>query len=579
MDGIYAALMESFFDEKIREGSGEAIGKGINFISKIASAGLKQFDVDTKDLPKITELKKLKNAVLIFDDLERCNIAINEIFGFINNLVEHNDIKVIIVANQAEIGKMELIKDLAQKYSVVLNKNLFLQTNDEKKTHKDNNQQQKQDKMINKDELVKYTEQLFENDILYEKIKEKLIGVTIYYRSNLHSIYESILRKYIVDEDARVYLSTKKDIIINIYENKKYYNIRTLIFAIMAFEKIAILLKHIVFEPKKYIDEQQEKILKYCIILSIHLKLGRKPYSWKNDTIESGIISLDDKYLIGEYIFGYKFIDDYLLYRSFNCEEIKKILINIVEDNKKNDEYKEAQNSLSYNYIVTWWELEDEEIENKLKVILQELEEKKYHPRFFKSIIIALMQLKYNGFETIVYKDYISKMKMYLEKMEEDFKGEYLEALSDDQEFLDNYNKIISPLINILKRKKKEQKEEINNCLLIKEEWGEEFYKYCYNYKQQSMLDKKFFFHIDVHKLIEEIEKSTTKNLYALLAGINEIYNFTNLNDFFKADINNLKEMITLLDVEKLSVGKITKKIALEKIKNKLDESLKLIIR
>lgn len=578
MDEIYAALMESFFDEKIgKKGAGETIGKGINFISKIASTGLKYFSIDTDDLPRISELKKIKNAVLIFDDLERCNMNINQIFGFINNLVEHNDIKVIIVANQAEIGKMELNNDLPHKYSVVLNENLLLKYENEKQTYENNKQQRVQNKTINKDELIKYTEQLFSNDILYEKIKEKLIGITIYYQSNLHDIYKSILKKYIVDKEIREYLLSNKDVVLNICENKKYYNIRTIIFAIMAFEKIAILMKDIAFEPIKYIDEQKEQILRYCITLSIHIKLGNKPYSWNNNTTGLDLISLQDKYLAGEYIFGYKFIDDYLLYKSFNYEEIKKILINIMEEHKIDDEYKAAQNSLTYNALAQWCELDDEDIENKLSIIIEELEKKKYHPRYFKSIIITLMQLEYNGFKMIDYNNYISKMKMYFEEMEGDFKKAYLEASSDDKEFLDKYNNIISPLTNILEAKKKEQNVSINNCFLINETWGEEFYKYCYNNRQAILLDKKFFFHIKVDKVIEKLKKSKVKDLYDLLSGIKEVYSFSNLNDIFKADINNLNKMIDLLDIDELSGGKITKKIALEKIKDKLEESLKLI--
>lgn len=73
------------------------------------------------------------------------------------------------------------------------------------------------------------------------------------------------------------------------------------------------------------------------------------------------------------------------------------------------------------------------------------------------------------------------------------------------------------------------------------------------------------------------MKKSKVKDLYDLLSGIKEVYSFSNLNDIFKADINNLNKMIDLLDIDELSGGKITKKIALEKIKDKLEESLKLI--
>lgn len=128
IDEIYAVSLEAFFDEKLGDGKGEKIGKGINFASKLISAGMKYFNVDTKDLPSIADVRKIKNSVIIFDDLERSSLDINQLLGFINNLVEHNDIKVIIVANQAEIGKPKLLDDLPQKYSVVLNPKLKLES-------------------------------------------------------------------------------------------------------------------------------------------------------------------------------------------------------------------------------------------------------------------------------------------------------------------------------------------------------------------------------------------------------------------------------------------------------------------
>ena len=47
------------------------------------------------------------NDVLIFDDLERTNLPINEVFGYINQFVEQNETKVILIANEREIGKVD----------------------------------------------------------------------------------------------------------------------------------------------------------------------------------------------------------------------------------------------------------------------------------------------------------------------------------------------------------------------------------------------------------------------------------------------------------------------------------------
>ncbi len=40
------------------------------------------------------------SKILIFDDLERCRIATDEVFGYINDLVEHSNCKVIIIGEE-----------------------------------------------------------------------------------------------------------------------------------------------------------------------------------------------------------------------------------------------------------------------------------------------------------------------------------------------------------------------------------------------------------------------------------------------------------------------------------------------
>ena len=94
-DELYFSFMALYIDSKVSMANSEQIGKGINFISKLLSVSLSAVNIDTEELPKLSDFKKLKNAIIIFDDIERCNININEIFGCLNNLVEHNEIKEI----------------------------------------------------------------------------------------------------------------------------------------------------------------------------------------------------------------------------------------------------------------------------------------------------------------------------------------------------------------------------------------------------------------------------------------------------------------------------------------------------
>lgn len=123
---IYLAVFEKFFEEKFGF-SQTFIGK-LNLFSKLLTFGIDilnqtnylGFKISLKDLPSIKDIKNLNNIVLILDDIERCSLDINELLGFINNLTEHNYIKIILVANEEEIPHIKYLKNLPQKYNISL---------------------------------------------------------------------------------------------------------------------------------------------------------------------------------------------------------------------------------------------------------------------------------------------------------------------------------------------------------------------------------------------------------------------------------------------------------------------------
>ncbi|MEG4294137.1 P-loop NTPase fold protein [Microcoleus sp. C2C3] len=68
-------------------------------------------------IPDIEILKKFEDSqfsVLIFDDLERCSINIENILGYINNFVDSQNLKVVIIANEDEINND---RDKKEKYN------------------------------------------------------------------------------------------------------------------------------------------------------------------------------------------------------------------------------------------------------------------------------------------------------------------------------------------------------------------------------------------------------------------------------------------------------------------------------
>ena len=68
----------------------------------------------------------MSKHILIFDDLERCNCDINEVLGYINNFVEHDNVKVILVANEKEIGKCNELQNRELKYLLATNKDIVV---------------------------------------------------------------------------------------------------------------------------------------------------------------------------------------------------------------------------------------------------------------------------------------------------------------------------------------------------------------------------------------------------------------------------------------------------------------------
>lgn len=419
---------------------------------------------------------------------------------------------------------------------------------------------------------------------MYEKIKEKLIGLTIHYRANLRAIYEDIVCKYANNETTREKLNDNKELVIEIFENRQHCNIRTLIFAIVAYERLFLTISKIDFKPIKFIEDQYVKVLRYVVETSIQIKTGHKLYSWSNNTSQAGAVYFGKSGIWGESVFGYRFVDTFLTTRFFDPDEVKSVITSLAKEANLIEQSKEQENALSYNKLYAWWYLEDEEIIHLLNNTLKELSQNKYHPRHFKDMIILLMQLQHANFSPFDYNkfcnDFVGFMKQYMEEVDnDDFNAERLEVLSSDPVLIREYNNIMKPLFNILSEKERAEKEKINNNLDIDVSWGSEFKTSCTQNRHSYMMDKKFLFYVSPKKVIAKLSTSNVKDIYSFLEGIKEVYNFSNLNDFFKNDIEHIKQIMTDMHIEELSNGKATKRIVLEKLKEELTKSLELIER
>jgi AAA+ ATPase superfamily predicted ATPase len=70
-------------------------------------------------------LSKFNAGLYVFDDLERCDMPINKVLGYINEFVEHDGCKVIIIANESEIEKKD---DYLRRREKIIGKTLEVQS-------------------------------------------------------------------------------------------------------------------------------------------------------------------------------------------------------------------------------------------------------------------------------------------------------------------------------------------------------------------------------------------------------------------------------------------------------------------
>lgn len=560
-DEIYSAILGEILETKFGNNKEKVVEKGISFASKLFTAGMKSFNFDIKDCPKLSDLKEIKDLIIIFDDLERCELDINLTLGYINNLVEHNNIKVILVMNQNEIGNINFYKDLSNKFQIALDKRIRL---DECK-----------EDVFTKEQLLMRTEQIFGENIRYKKIKEKLIGLTIYYKPNLSEIFCLVVEKFV--KNAKEYLLENKQKIVNIFEDSKHYNIRTLIFGVIAFDKFYNICQRIEFESYEYIEQEIDKILLYTMKSSIRIKCGKSAYWWNDNLIRSGIVYGDEKNF-KDSIFGYRFVDDYLTQCKLDEVDIIDTIEDIVKKQKSYDDLIKNEESLQLNKLIhPWWKLEDEEVEASIDKIIVELKSMRYEPRYFKNMIIMFMQMEANGFYTFEWKQIVELMGKKIEDYTGKLDSSYWEILSDSEEFMEKYKKIVKPLIDIIDKKTCEVKECDNSFLCDWKLWDDHFGNVCLENRNRYYMENKFFAYIEADKFIHQLQEAKTLNVYNFMEGVKIVYNTTNLNCLFNQDITNLKEILEKLNIDYICGERKTKKIALVNLRNTLNDYLYLL--
>lgn len=486
----------------ILQGLNKIKSENMSIISSVLAKGL-------NILPKADVIKSIaseissdrinfNNYVFIFDDLERNSLGYEQLLGFFDKIADQDKLKAILVCNE---------KKIKSKY--------------------------------------------------YKKFKEKVVGLTIEYSTNMRFEFDDIVKLTIDNEDIRKIVIDNKSTVLKLFNSNNSNNLRTFTFVCKRFSEICMYIDSVYIKydkNKKYFEKILMEILRLVVIKSISIKEKNT-----NDDINknNGFASYekDDKYISCEFIF------EYLRNYNLDKDEVNQFLEKFVtfEDNIEKNEIITKLNNAFYLD-------NDTEVKKVLKEAYYGIENDKFNINVYPYILNNIFIL-----ENILYDNEIpdrEDLKKYIKKNVTTRAKDYLDSIWVNHEEGDKtaieFQKELQEII-IKENKKMEQTsfkeifESENDCFIDK-------FK-CYMYDKKNHMDRngELMSLISIEAVFEKIKGLNNKQILEFYNGLSYIYqtNNSSLKEFYHSDkefFRELKEKIeSELLTEKSSKSKMQK--------------------
>ena len=282
------------------------------------------------------------DKILCFDDLERANVDVIDILGYINNFVEHDHIKTIIICNEKELSTK--IKNSNVEMKTFIATYLLDKEGTLTKTDKPMVEQIK-DKI----------EYVFDKANEYERIKEKLIGETFEYAPEFNYIINGLLMRFENSQELIRFLRENTGLIISTFNKSGTRNLRILKHALNDFKKIFEMVSK---NYPKTSNRVLQTMLIFTIAVSFEIKAGKvtkdkfinieNNEEYKAILVSSRVLSDNRQFYIKEFDSNYyynfkaeyrffKFIEKYVRTRIFDMKIFKRdmdVIVNTIDLDK-----------------------------------------------------------------------------------------------------------------------------------------------------------------------------------------------------------------------------------------------------
>lgn len=500
---IYMSLYKSIGSNDVSE-----VRYGVKVVTDIAKT---RWDANYDEF--INNFSNFEGYIFILDDLERCNCHINEIFGYINDLVENQGLKTIIVSNQKEIGKFQEEENIGLKYLLSANTNVDFGELDESFVMGN------PDEKITISELRRRTQLLCDEDnSAYQKVKEKLVGFTIKYEPDYKKVTKEMLHENISNPDLQNILLDLNEQHCAFAIEKQHTNLRTFQFFI---SKVIVL-----YESIKWLKDRKTKLLKdminYSFSIAVAYKQGTYEWKWTENTVYMEIDSFEKASELG-YQIAFRFIDEFMIYSKCNQEEIDNdIKYYLAKEYEKEQDLNNPIVALD-----NWWQKDESKIRRAIEDIFAGLQINKFEIKSYPSIIYKMIILCDVGFETDLLVNIIKQMVTNIKES-----NEVKLVLDEGNISFDNtnlkadYEMTIKPIRILIDEKNKSTKQNFINDLLSDEDsWGSKIYEYVKENRHEIATDNiTFISEMDANKVISMIKKSNNRNIYDFRKALYEAY-------------------------------------------------------
>lgn len=477
---------------------------------------------------KVAELVPVKESILIFDDLERCDCPINEILGYVNTFVEQDGLKVILVANQREIGRSTYQANQELKYLVAAHPHIMFSENADNKILKSyitgSNKDKESNEPVNQIDLNTIhdrIDRLFNQNISYEQIKEKLVGQTIYYYPNLQAVFEKMITSSPLEDSLKSTLLERTTLFKEYMIGEGHPNLRTFQFFLSKIQDLYRVIDQINDESQ---DTGKEAflsyIINYCFRICVSYKSGTYKYDWsKNEEYEQkGIGQVD----IFRTSLCFRFVDDFIVNSILDKDSAERML-RVYKGMycEQPDIETKSLNLIQYD----WATSSDKELEKAIAVVIQGLKDDKFKTTSYSPIIGALLILEDIGFSATYWQDAISLMKANIYKLTYRVGIDTGYRIDENTDIGKRHQEIIKDLqAQVDNHFKQQTASQIEQHLLMKDGWAGKLVDYLKDNQFEIIHTVGFLSQVDINKLLDKLANATSYDINAFRICINSLY-------------------------------------------------------